>query len=484
MLEIKDEVLSGEPRYTIRDNQGNILQDNVDITLKTPIIQEGTPVNKVLFDNLKVDIVGSTLLMNGGTEKKYTISGELKYADYADIVTKPTTDLGLSENLTFIQEDNNISFLDDYVYNCFYFALDDTHGIAFPLASQIKLINYNNGTEITSISTGISGSLDDVVRIEEKKFVIMYTSSRTIYAKVIKINDDFSGATIGNSYTIYSGSSQTYDRHLIGGDNCFFSTYHFFSGSNSAPWLAKYNVTDTTISVSIANKQIGYTDSYTTYVQIADVGDNFIFRHIYNTSNGGTLQTYQLEYKKSDGSAVRSSYPSNILLKSRPKMINSNNKYYMVDSGKLYEYTYSSGNGLVYRNYYELTLSGNRIVSVLGSKDDVLLCEFMSDYTAPQIALIRISDFLNGKTPKPFQAFTPTVTGGSSLETTYCDITNGNLVVFYSNSTDGGNGVKLKIAETKCQKSESIERTDGIVNNISGNIATVYQRQNVVIESE
>lgn len=54
--DIKDEILSGDPRYAIRDSSGNVLNDNVDISLKTPITQEGTPVNRALFRNLQGDL--------------------------------------------------------------------------------------------------------------------------------------------------------------------------------------------------------------------------------------------------------------------------------------------------------------------------------------------------------------------------------------------------------------------------------------------
>lgn len=54
--DIKDEVLSGQPLYTIKDSSGNVLNDNVDISLKTPITQEGTPVNRALFRNLQGDL--------------------------------------------------------------------------------------------------------------------------------------------------------------------------------------------------------------------------------------------------------------------------------------------------------------------------------------------------------------------------------------------------------------------------------------------
>lgn len=55
-IEIKDEILTGEPRYRIRDNNGNILQDNIAIEKTTPVKQEATPINKKLFQDLYNDI--------------------------------------------------------------------------------------------------------------------------------------------------------------------------------------------------------------------------------------------------------------------------------------------------------------------------------------------------------------------------------------------------------------------------------------------
>lgn len=53
MIEVKDEILNGEPKYRLRDNNGNVIYDNVSVEMTTPVIEEGTPINKALFDNLK-----------------------------------------------------------------------------------------------------------------------------------------------------------------------------------------------------------------------------------------------------------------------------------------------------------------------------------------------------------------------------------------------------------------------------------------------
>ena len=55
MIEIKDEILASEPRYRITDNNGNIIADNVTIEMITQMIQEGTPMNKELFERFEND---------------------------------------------------------------------------------------------------------------------------------------------------------------------------------------------------------------------------------------------------------------------------------------------------------------------------------------------------------------------------------------------------------------------------------------------
>lgn len=56
LQEIKDEILENGPRYRIRDNNGNIIQDNINIEQITGIIQEGTPINKAVLSNIQGDL--------------------------------------------------------------------------------------------------------------------------------------------------------------------------------------------------------------------------------------------------------------------------------------------------------------------------------------------------------------------------------------------------------------------------------------------
>lgn len=53
MINVKDEVLGSEPRFRIRNNNGDIVQNNIIIERISPVVQEGTDVNKKLFDDLR-----------------------------------------------------------------------------------------------------------------------------------------------------------------------------------------------------------------------------------------------------------------------------------------------------------------------------------------------------------------------------------------------------------------------------------------------
>lgn len=55
MIEVKDEILQGEPTYDIVDGLGNVVLEDVKIEMKTPVVQEGTPINKALFDTIQDD---------------------------------------------------------------------------------------------------------------------------------------------------------------------------------------------------------------------------------------------------------------------------------------------------------------------------------------------------------------------------------------------------------------------------------------------
>ena len=53
MIEVKDEILEGEPLYNIVDKNNQTIYGDVKISMETSIIQKGTPINKELFESIK-----------------------------------------------------------------------------------------------------------------------------------------------------------------------------------------------------------------------------------------------------------------------------------------------------------------------------------------------------------------------------------------------------------------------------------------------
>lgn len=80
MIEIKDEILAGIPKYRITDSNGNIIADNATIEMITQILQAGTPMNKAMFElfendytaqiNDKIELSNIYNLLALTTEKK------------------------------------------------------------------------------------------------------------------------------------------------------------------------------------------------------------------------------------------------------------------------------------------------------------------------------------------------------------------------------------------------------------------------------
>ena len=54
-LNVKDEILTGEPKYKIKQND-TTLYNNVTIEMVTPVQEQGTPINKALFDKIEDNV--------------------------------------------------------------------------------------------------------------------------------------------------------------------------------------------------------------------------------------------------------------------------------------------------------------------------------------------------------------------------------------------------------------------------------------------
>lgn len=102
MNNVIDEVLAGEPRYTIKDNGGTTLYDNVQIDLKTQVTTPGTPLNKALFDSIQADLNTRLLISNKATTAEaQTGTNDTKY------MTPLKTQQKLTSLTTFVEGQTN-----------------------------------------------------------------------------------------------------------------------------------------------------------------------------------------------------------------------------------------------------------------------------------------------------------------------------------------------------------------------------------------
>lgn len=115
-IEFQDEILDpvgqsdNKPRYRIRDNSGNVIYDNVTLELSTPVIQEGTALNKAFFDKIEANLEAIANKDNGESFKRYIFEGiynEIKTPFLLDS-TFEIKELGeqeLEKNIDGIQSD-------------------------------------------------------------------------------------------------------------------------------------------------------------------------------------------------------------------------------------------------------------------------------------------------------------------------------------------------------------------------------------------
>ena len=83
VLEIKDEIINGEPLYAIKDVNGNVLYNNCKIEMVTEILQQGTPLNKALFDKIQNVIDYMNSKEKGEDFLKFSIEGTVGRFDFS-----------------------------------------------------------------------------------------------------------------------------------------------------------------------------------------------------------------------------------------------------------------------------------------------------------------------------------------------------------------------------------------------------------------
>lgn len=194
-----DEVLTDSPKYTLRDKDGNIINDDVDISLKTPIQQEGTPLNRELFRNLQGDLY----TIDRSVSPNYTVSenvptfsidvplssyetGKMIKMRCPSVQSVYTGDINLHEmGLTEITASSN-------------------PGIAMSVIDNDANSYWSSDTDVEYQNVWVKMSFETAIKIKKMKIKITSSGSSTYWggASIQGSNNDSSWTNIYNlSYT-------------------------------------------------------------------------------------------------------------------------------------------------------------------------------------------------------------------------------------------------------------------------------------------
>lgn len=170
MIDVKDEVLAEEPKYRIYDKNGKILFDDLKIEQITPALQEGTPVNKVLFDSIKKDIQDRLLISS-----KATIEQAVAGTDDVNYMTALKTLNAVADGCKVVVNNVDVANIntlyeinvDDYVTSKTLF-LDITMVLAGVNSTNKISWQPKTGTEMISFDfsangNSISSNLEEVI---------------------------------------------------------------------------------------------------------------------------------------------------------------------------------------------------------------------------------------------------------------------------------------------------------------------------------
>lgn len=176
MLTVNDEILDPSlqpdpnPRYTIRDNKGNIIHDNIQIEMKTPVVQNGTALNKAFFAKFYNTIMADTSEL------------VVDYTSTADTALIEITDLDLNA--------------DGGIYD-------------------IVIFGEGAGSN-ANIDMRINGISDEVYSVEDKKDTKIHTGIKGNYGGVSKFSIVNKGNEIFVNGTYTSHGNYSYELQSVG----------------------------------------------------------------------------------------------------------------------------------------------------------------------------------------------------------------------------------------------------------------------------
>ena len=223
MKAVIDEVLNGEPLYQIVDTvTGKVISGRAKISLETQVLQEGTPINKGLFDSIKGDVY---------RVDKYT-APEYKEGIKSTYQNKTGAYIGLWGNSTYSKYGMNVYANSEDGENYAYRAMNGVEG-------------YWCGANVPTVATPALFTISLGKKIRLNKFKIT-GGTNELYCKTFKLQGSNDGENYFDIQSITNNTSG--EKEYSNSDENFYSYYRLnitASGSSTAlPAILEFNITD------------------------------------------------------------------------------------------------------------------------------------------------------------------------------------------------------------------------------------------------
>lgn len=202
--EFKDEILDtssqpdSKPRYRIRDNVGEVLQDDVQIEVKTPVTQEGTVINSELLKNiLNSDMEIKTLSLAEKEDNSYftTMDTEVFARAYNTTISSESFSCGKTRG----QEDIKVEFSTESGKPIKINAANST--------DYIQVLPYNSSADYTATYSSFNTYFAQTTHTSDKWYKSNKFSTYRTYSDTMHITWDLIFArTISFNYSVtYDG---------------------------------------------------------------------------------------------------------------------------------------------------------------------------------------------------------------------------------------------------------------------------------------
>ena len=267
MKDVIDEVLNGEPLYDVIDNDtGEVIYKSVSIVLdeNIEVLQEGTPINKALFDSIQGDLY---------RVDKYTVP---RYVEgiKSTYENKNGEYIGLWGNSLYSKYGINV-----------YANSEDGENYAYKAMNGVE--GYWCGANVPTVATPVLFDISLGKKIRLNKFKIT-GGTNDLYCKTFKLQGSNDGENYFDIQSITNNTSG--ENEYTNSDENFYSYYRLSitaSGSDIAlPAILEFNITDWDEYIYYNQVRLDgiklteYEDNQRLLLDLVDVCDNEFLSNI------------------------------------------------------------------------------------------------------------------------------------------------------------------------------------------------------------